>query len=710
MLKKSLITTAIIGATLPAYAAAANTETLEPIQIIGSEQNAQQLPGSGFVITPSKLKEDAITDINQVLKTVPGVYIHEEDGSGLRPNIGIRSATSERSEKITLMEDGILIAPAPYSNPAAYYFPTAMRMSEIEVLKGAPLLRHGPQTTGGIVNLISTPISETTAGAITTTMDSRSSTDIHANYGGKKNGLIWQLETVQRSNNGFKDIDRSNKDTGFAISDYVAKIGWQGKDQQILLKAQSSNEISNETYLGLTDNDFAADPNRRYGLSSIDQMKNDHQGISLTHTKDWSPTIASSAALYKNTFNRDWYKLSGGGTLISNANNGDANAQGILDGNIDTTGLQYKHNNRSYLSQGLQLNLDIEQGNHLVSVGARLHEDQMDRYQPVEVFNQVNGSLVYQSTTQPSGSNNRIETAKATSFWLVDDWQATEKLNVNLALRHENIRTERTQYADANRNTVASTRNNNSSIFLPGASLTYDINPSLQILTGYHHGFSPLGGGAESHEKPETSNNWEAGVRYQKQDLFVEAIAFYSDFANKTENCSLASPCSNGATSGTYITGNAEVSGLELQAGKTFKNSKYSVPIQLSYTYTQAEIKGDNATSGFADGDKLKSVPENTLSVRAGLEHPSGWNNYAVAKYIDKMCSVTGCNSNSNDFDETESLFTVDLTSHYNLSKNSEVFVKAENILNQQRIVSRTPDGARPNKPITLTLGINHKF
>tara|TARA_R110002110_G_scaffold330339_1_gene541593 strand:- start:7765 stop:9885 length:2121 start_codon:yes stop_codon:yes gene_type:complete len=687
----------------------ASETALEEITIVGTTEDARVLPGSGSVIDNQQLQIEAANDINQLLKTVPGMYIQEEDGYGLRPNIGIRGATSERASKVTLMEDGVMIAPAPYSNPAAYYFPTTLRMHSIEVLKGAPLLRYGPQTTGGVINMVSTPIPDENAGAVNFSYGQNGQIDLLANVGGRSGNFGFLLETAQRRSDGFKDIDRSNADTGYDISDYVAKFGWEGDSQSLLFKAQYSEEVSDETYLGLTDGDFGGDPDRRYGLSQPDEMDNDHEGYSAVYRNTLSDTVTVSATAYYNRFARDWFKLSGGNSLIEAANNGDSIAQGVLDGTEDALGLQYKHNNRKYESYGFELNADIELGSHQLAVGVRPHRDEMDRFQPTELYDQINGELVFAGIKAPAGSNNREEKAEALSFWAVDSWQVNERLNVNLALRYEDVQSERKQYAQPSRDVVDSQRENDNQEWLPGASFTYDLTDNWQMLAGVHKGYSPLGGGAVENEEPETSTNWEAGLRYNGA-WFVEAIGFYSDFDNKAENCSNARPCSNGETSGSFTTGEATIAGLELQVGANLEWGGFMVPVDMMYTYTDAQISKTNASIGVQDGDRLAAIPENTFSLRLGLESPIGWNNYAVAKFTDELCMTVGCDSNGNSFDASEDFFVVDYISRYTLNDAAVVFLKVENVFDEQAIVSRVPDGARPNKPRTASVGVEWTF
>jgi len=682
---------------------------LEEVTIIGSREAAREIAGSGALIEPLQIRDELATDINQLLKTIPGTYIREEDGYGLRPNIGIRGATSERSAKITLMEDGVLIAPAPYAAPEAYYFPTLARMQAVEVLKGASQLRYGPQTTGGVVNLVSTRQPAEAEGRVQLVYGQDHQTDMLASYGGQLGQVGFSIETAQRYNEGFKTIDRSDQNTGYQIEDYVAKLSWQGARHALSLKAQYSDETSDETYLGLTDADFARDPDRRYGLSAPDKMSNDHKALSVGWEWQLSAAASLNTIVYRNEFHRDWFKLSGGGNLVAAANAGDLEAQAILDGEGDIFGLSYKHNNRRYVSEGIQTNLDWQWAAHAIAMGARYHEDEVDRFQPTERYDQIDGVMHMTEVLAPKASDNRLQTAEAVALWVTDAWQVTDALRVDLALRHERVETAEQRFADEARTTIAATADNDISIWLPGVAALYQIDDQWSVLAGVHRGFSPLGGGAKSWEKPETSINYELGARYEGA-VFAEVIGFYSDFSNKGESCSNAYPCSNGATSGTFITGEAIVAGIEVQAGRVFETAHVTWPVSLAYTFSKAEARGGTLDEDIRHGDTLASVPEHTFSMRVGAEIGARWDSYAVVKYTDSMCVEMGCNRSASPYAQTDRFFSVDLGARYAVSDRLSAFAKLENALDKRAIVSRQPDGARPNKPLTALVGIEYIF
>ena len=54
--------------------------------------------GSAHLLTEEQLEAFESDDPHTVLLKVPGVYLRQEDGYGLRPNIGLRGASSDRSK------------------------------------------------------------------------------------------------------------------------------------------------------------------------------------------------------------------------------------------------------------------------------------------------------------------------------------------------------------------------------------------------------------------------------------------------------------------------------------------------------------------------------------------------------------------------------------------------------------------------------------
>ena len=119
------------------------SKIIDNITIIGEKE----LPGSADIVSSEDLEKFETIDVHKALAIVPGINVRPEEGYGLRPNISIRGTYPDRSGKVTLMEDGILIAPAPYAASSAYYFPTFSRINSVEVVKGPAAITTGPYQT-----------------------------------------------------------------------------------------------------------------------------------------------------------------------------------------------------------------------------------------------------------------------------------------------------------------------------------------------------------------------------------------------------------------------------------------------------------------------------------------------------------------------------------------------------------------------------------
>ena len=192
-------------------AGAARSVLFERVRVVGSPDENQ---GSVSYLNAARLAQHDYADVHRILSQVPGINIQEEEGYGLRPNVGMRGSGSQRSAKITLLEDGVLIAPAPYSAPAAYYFPTPGRMEGVEVRKGSSSIQYGPHTNGGVINFVSSSIpTDEFGGSVNVAFGDNDTLRGRVKAGGSSQRFGWLVESYRWDTTGFKRLDTGG-DTG----------------------------------------------------------------------------------------------------------------------------------------------------------------------------------------------------------------------------------------------------------------------------------------------------------------------------------------------------------------------------------------------------------------------------------------------------------------------------------------------------------------
>lgn len=699
---------------------------LDRITVVGAPVWINSIPGAASYISPADLQRQNYTDINRILRTVSGINIQEEDGFGLRPNIGMRGAGVERSTKINLMEDGILAAPAPYSAPAAYYFPNMGRINSVEVRKGSAQIKYGPNTTGGAINLISTPIPSSFAGMAELSIGENNSNKVYTNLGNQHKNFGYMVEALHMGNDGFKQLD-NNGSTGFTINDFLGKFMVRTNPdapifQRLELKAGYNDQYSDETYLGLTRDDFARTPLRRYAGSQADRMDTEHIQLMARHFALFSDHVDLTTTLYRNTFSREWYKLqSVNNTGLANVLNHPEQHQSALavlrGSDSDDNALVVRSNNRTYYSQGVEsilaISFDTGEIRNQVEFGVRFHQDEEDRFQFEDGYRMQNGEMVLTSAGVPGTQANRIGSATALSIYLKD--QITyNRLTFSPGIRFENIWFTNRNYgtSDVERTGVNLIETEYTiSEFVPGAGVTFKVSDNFTLISGVHRGFSPPSPGSASDTRSEQSINYELGFRFADNLVRSELIGFYNNYSNLLGSDLAAG--GGGGTTAQFNAGKVRVYGVEFSTNTDFSDlfdfSSVTFPFNLNYTFTNATFRSDFVSDfgpwgSVVAGDEIPYIPRHQLNAALGF----GKGAYSLnlnTVFSPHIRTVAGSGS-PNLNERTDRYFLLDLSSNYQATSSVNLFVNVRNLLDQTYIVSDRPAGVRPGLPRTFMGGM----
>ena len=693
--------------------------------ILGNKFVARNRTGAAYYLSTDDLAKFNYTDINRALNKISGINFYEEDGFGLRPNISIRGTSPERSSKIAVMEDGVLISPAPYSASSAYYFPSIARMQAVEVLKGSSQIQYGPYTTGGAINFVSTEIPESLKGKISTSFGSFNTGQAHLTLGDSFKNFGYMIEYLNFNSDGFKSLG-NDLNTGFDINEITSKIKFEISEkakikQSVELKFHNYDEISNETYLGLTETDFEKNPFLRYPGSEKDKMDAEHIQFLLTHELNFNDRFKITTNAYHNGFKRNWYKLDdvvfeGSSQKISKVISNPQNYAGhisVLKGLSDAeNALKVKANNREYISKGIQTKIDYHwygDNNSFndLEIGLRVHYDEEDRFQWEDKYSITNGFMSLNTFGEKGSQGNRISSANSFASYIMYKYKV-KGFTVSPGLRYESITLSRDDFGKNNpsRDLIdLSSRENKVSVFIPGIGINYTINNKFSIFGGIHKGYSPPG--SSIGQKAEESVNLELGGRFSISKLNAEIIAYQNDYSNLLGN-DLAATGGFGELD-PFNAGKALVNGLELLlTSDIIDNTNISVPFSFSYTLTNAKFLTDFGSTQdiwgeVSNGDRIPYIPQHQLNSNIGIKT----NKFEInlnGNYNGKFSTIADGSI------EIPSYFIFDISFKYKVRPGITYTSKIINLFDEKYAVSRAPAGLRPGHPFGIYAGFEYLF
>lgn len=690
------------------------------ITLIGKQPGRlERVPGSAAVVTEQQIRTIAPVSGHEVFRRIAGIHAVEEEGLGLRANIGIRGLDPSKSRSVLMLEDGIPVALAPYGEPEMYYTPSMDRMAGVEIVKGSGSILFGPQTFGGVVNYI------------TADPPSEPVTDIHlrAGEGGYLTTRLGYGTTVGNTGVQLTYLRRQGNEVGlldFGVNDLSSKLRFVTSRRSVVgIKLGFYDEVSNSTYVGLTQQMYDSGQFDFTHLSPDDQLEIRRYAASATHDFYINPDITLSTTAFGYTTTRNWSRQDFDTSFnpereyIRSVGNTDI-AGGALYFR-DLTG----NRNRQFEIMGIEPRLSLNYA--IGSISGEL--DAGVRYLYERAFEQrINGNVL----SPQSGilRDDEIRTGHAFSAYIQNQFNLTDRFSLTPGLCFEYFDYERDirRLGNEPRDILSSDQ---VAELIPGIGFSYRVLEGVAFYGGVHRGFGPprvkdaiSALGVSEELDAERSWNYELGTRSRiASGLHLELTGFYMNFSNQI--IPVAEAAGGAGAPGASLTngGATEHYGLEttlsINSREMFETS-WGVNLSTSATFVRAEFSEDRFVQSGGEvvnvkGNSVPYAPEVLVSSELRLFSPFGIGLTIVGTYIGKQYGDV-LNTQSGSLDgrsgSMQEHFVLDARASYDLPilEQASVSISVKNLLDERYIASRRPQGIRVGLPRFVTAGVDFSF
>lgn len=665
-------------------------------------ESVQGTPGAANLLTREAIDTYKPYTLHDAFDFVPGVRTIDDDVLGLRSGIGVRGAPPRRSRKVLLLEDGTPINNSAYLDSGAHYTPPTQRLEQIEVLKGAGQIIHGPLNNHGIVNFRNlTPTAEPQT-RVELAAGNLSTRQSHVSHRRTEGPLGMVFSYTGKEADGTFDVEEHEYD------DFYGALQWQLNDRHQLATSATYFRERSQGYdeANLSLEQYRNDPRGKRALNAGHDDNNisvDYLKFDLTHNFQITDDVRLSSKVFVTELDRPRFQTDG--TELK-----DGGVMQGRDRRYDTFGADSRLDIGGISAFGLD---------HRIQTGIRYEKHRFADRRPVglpgEALDEGNRGRLYAVDGVDGYTENgrRIDyDAEAVSLFVQDtlsygDWAITPGLRFETYNQYKY-----TRYRPGNDDEGVTEKDSNT-LLLPGISLLYTGFANSEVYAGIHRGFAPASARSEEFPLvPEVGLNTQLGIRSNAiRGVSLDAAVFY----NRIEDTLIRDSVDAFGDALFVNAADSNVYGIDLGAridSWAYYESAYNLFAETALNYTHATF-----SEGPLEGNHVPEVPRVAGSFTLGLEHTAGWHLSATVShfgdfYTDPQnTSAIVAEGEEEDAGRVSSRTLLSARASYKLPTelDTTLWIQGRN-LTDKLYISDIQEGIRPGAPRTVLAGVTFNF